>query len=289
MSGLGKKQQLLRLGLLICLLWPVLTLAERGLLFEIQKPGEEPSYLLGTIHSEDPRVLKLPEVITRALQQSQDLVLEIPLDLGEVLQVQLMMLLPPEQSLSELLRPELYRRLLPVAASIGLNEQMLQRYQPWALAMLLSMPPPRTGQFLDLVLYQAAVEMGKPVGSLERAEEQLQLFSGLASSQQERLLEEALNNYPELPLQTEELTEAWLSRDLERLQDLSRESLGDPELDRWFRLQVVERRNLRMAERLQAMTRGGSRFIAVGALHLPGARGLLQQLREAGYRVERRY
>ncbi|MET0918230.1 MAG: TraB/GumN family protein, partial [Burkholderiales bacterium] len=39
---------------------------ERGLLWRIDKPGITPSYVFGTIHIDDPRVLKLPPAVTRA-------------------------------------------------------------------------------------------------------------------------------------------------------------------------------------------------------------------------------
>lgn len=44
-----------------------------------------------------------------------------------------------------------------------------------------------------------------------------------------------------------------------------------------------------MVERMKdAVARGGA-FVAVGALHLPGERGVLQQLADRGFTVERVY
>jgi len=44
-----------------------------------------------------------------------------------------------------------------------------------------------------------------------------------------------------------------------------------------------------MAERMRPQLAEGGRFIAVGALHLPGPRGLLQRLLDQGYTVRRVY
>jgi uncharacterized protein YbaP (TraB family) len=44
-----------------------------------------------------------------------------------------------------------------------------------------------------------------------------------------------------------------------------------------------------MADRLEPHLAGGDAFVAVGALHLPGQRGLLGLLEERGYSVESVY
>jgi uncharacterized protein YbaP (TraB family) len=41
-----------------------------------------------------------------------------------------------------------------------------------------------------------------------------------------------------------------------------------------------------MAKRLLALLQDGRVFVAVGALHLPGPRGLLAMLRQHGYDLE---
>ena len=48
---------------------------------------------------------------------------------------------------------------------------------------------------------------------------------------------------------------------------------------------IVDKRNHTMAERAQPLIEKGKVFIAVGALHLPGEEGLVELLRERGYRV----
>jgi hypothetical protein len=44
-------------------------------------------------------------------------------------------------------------------------------------------------------------------------------------------------------------------------------------------------RNLQMVERMIQQLQGGTTFVAVGALHLPGQKGLLQLLQDRGYTV----
>jgi uncharacterized protein YbaP (TraB family) len=42
----------------------------RGLLWRVARPGVAPSYVFGTIHLADPRVLDFPEPVTLALSRS---------------------------------------------------------------------------------------------------------------------------------------------------------------------------------------------------------------------------
>jgi uncharacterized protein YbaP (TraB family) len=56
-----------------------------------------------------------------------------------------------------------------------------------------------------------------------------------------------------------------------------------------FDQRLLYDRNPRMVERMQPQLQAGSAFIAVGALHLYGDKGLLRLLERAGYRVTRVY
>ena len=49
--------------------------------------------------------------------------------------------------------------------------------------------------------------------------------------------------------------------------------------------ELIEKRNRTMHERAMPLIDGGNAFIAVGALHLPGNTGLVELLRQSGYRV----
>jgi uncharacterized protein len=51
----------------------------------------------------------------------------------------------------------------------------------------------------------------------------------------------------------------------------------------------VDERNLRMVERMTDRLAEGGVFVAVGALHLPGERGILNLLAGRGYRISRVY
>ena len=52
---------------------------------------------------------------------------------------------------------------------------------------------------------------------------------------------------------------------------------------------LIDERNATMVRRMQPRLREGGALIAVGAMHLPGERGLLRLLLDRGYQLERVY
>ena len=52
-----------------------------------------------------------------------------------------------------------------------------------------------------------------------------------------------------------------------------------------FLRRLIDDRNVHMIERMLPRLKQGAAFIAIGALHLPGEKGILQLLTERGYTV----
>jgi hypothetical protein len=79
----------------------------------------------------------------------------------------------------------------------------------------------------------------------------------------------------------------YLARDLGGLWRLNLASGGDPDLQQRFLERLLYARTERMLQRLQPLLEGGGVFVAIGALHLPGDRGLLRLLADRGYTITR--
>jgi uncharacterized protein YbaP (TraB family) len=62
--------------------------------------------------------------------------------------------------------------------------------------------------------------------------------------------------------------------------------IGDQRLADDLQRRLIRDRNRLMAERMQPYLEQGRAFVAVGALHLPGADGLLQLLQQRGYALQ---
>lgn len=261
---------------------------EKGLLWRVETSQGAVSHLFGTIHSEDPRVLNMPPAVSQAFDTAKTLVLEMDLGAADGMAMGQAMMLPPGKDLQSLIGAELYRQSVNAMAERGYPEAIINRLQPWAVVLTLSMPQPKTGLFLDYVLYIRAAEQGKAVVGLEQMGEQLSVFTSLSMEEQVSLLRDTLRENDKFPQMFEQLIEAYLQRDLQALAALSEQqsmSASDKALQQRFMDTLVDERNQRMVTRLLPLLEKGGVFAAVGALHLPGNSGLLTQLRQHGLRV----
>jgi uncharacterized protein YbaP (TraB family) len=258
----------------------------KGLLWKIEAAGAATSHLFGTIHSDDARVTALPEAVARALDNSECFVMEAMLDGNSLVLMAQTMFFTDERTLEQVIGRKLYTESVKALSARGIPTLGVEKQKPWAVMMALSMPPPRTGEFLDLVLQARATRQNKPVSGLETVAEQLAIFDELPLRDQVALLEDTVRLQAELDSEFEALHKAWLARDLAAIVAISEkhkptdERLYQEGMDR-----LIVQRNRRMAERMTPMLRQGGAFIAVGAAHLPGETGLLRLLEKAGYRV----
>ena len=264
---------------------------DSGLLWRVERAGVTPSYLFGTMHSDDPDVVKLSTPVQQAFDQAQSVTLEVVLDPRSLLAMTSALLMTDGNTLESLIGRRLYERTLEVMDARGIPEILVANMKPWAVAVTLMTPLGNNGVVLDHVLYQDAVAAGKKVHGLETVAEQVGLFDGLSRKDQITLLEDTLDNLDTVAQMLDELQAAYLDRDLKRLMELNEASMrdSDPLLAETFNRKVIVERNYSMAERMQPRLREGQQFIAVGALHLAGKEGLLKLLSERGYRLSRIY
>lgn len=262
-----------------------------GLLWRITGAHDAaPSHLFGTMHSDDPRVVDLDPAVEQAFDQARRYAFELDFrkDVRATMQRAMFDREPP--TLREQLDPKDWERALAAAQTRGLPEKAVRLMEPWALAITLAAPPVNPRQTLDRVLFDRAVERGRPVTGLETADEQIALFDDLALDAQLGMLREVLDLHAEQRIEPmfRELRDAWLRGDLDALMTIAEANpmLPDEAGNDAFERRVLDERNERMAARMQPLLERGGAFVAVGALHLPGDNGMLQLLEEAGYTVE---
>lgn len=263
--------------------------AANGLIYRITGNGISPGYLVGTMHSEDPRVTALLAEFAPLIEQVDLVAVEMVPDAVTMLAIGAATLLPFDQSLRGLIGEERFGALQAAARQRDIPTGLLDRLKPWAAAVTLGMPGSESGRFLDMEIYLEALRQQRRVVGLESAAEQLKVFDDMSPALQIRLLEDMIKNAHRLPKQLETLTSAYLEGDLATLDRVARaQYAGMPsEIGRWFDEALLERRNVRMLERAKGLLDQQSVLIAVGALHLAGDSGLVAGLEGLGYRVER--
>ena len=283
--GLGVFLLAVGLGTSTC--WAQEASFERGLLFQVEKPGSKPSYVFGTIHSEDARVLALPAAVQDALDRADVFAMEVVPDAKAVMKSMLTMVYTDGRTLKDALGSQLYAQAVAAVEANGTPEAAVRDFKPWAVITLISVPPPKTGEFLDIRLLALAREQSKQIVGLETIEEQLGVFEALSEAEQVSLLRDPLALKAKLPDIDRVLLESYLDRDLAELVRLNEEFLQgeDPALTRRFQVAAIETRNARMVERMVPLLLKGNAFVAIGALHLPGPLGVLSLLRQRGWQV----
>ncbi len=242
------------------------------------------------MHVDDPRVTQLPEVVADAFDRSDSLTLEAKLDLASLTAVATKMILGDGQSLADILGSDLFAAAQDLLKQRGIPGPLAVKFKPWAVSVLLGAPRSKTGLFLDRVLHDQAQQQDKPIHGIETLEEQISVFDELSLVDQVSLVKETVTQYAQLQNLIEELTQAYLQRNLTALvavTDRYLEENGD--LAERIKKRLIIERNIKMVARIYPRLREGNAFIAVGALHLPGANGMLALLRKNGLTVEAVY
>jgi hypothetical protein len=141
-----------------------------------------------------------------------------------------------------------------------------------------------------MMLQARAIREGKANHGLETMEEQIGVFNSMSLEDQVVMLRDAVKDTHITQAALDELTRAYLQRELNALARLSEQYKGsNPRAHDELMRRLLTERNHNMAKRMPERLKEGNAFIAVGALHLPGEDGLLQLLSKAGYRVTRVY
>jgi len=259
----------------------------RGLLWRILAPNGAESTLLGTMHVADPRVSAVRDAARVRFDAAGTFVMEVVLDAAAIAALQRAMFYADDTSLRETLGERLFARAAAVMADYGLGPEIVARMKPWAVFLTLSQPPGQSGAALDLALMLDAQASGKSIIGLESVADQIGLFEALEEGEQVAFLREMACHHEVFQAEIEDMVERYAARDLAGLSELSLRHVAAH--NQAFVDALLWQRNERMLQRLGPVIDAGDAFIAVGALHLPGTRGLLQSLERDGYTVEMIY
>ncbi|MDT8319832.1 MAG: TraB/GumN family protein [Xanthomonadales bacterium] len=279
----------LLLTALVVLLLPVDLAADEdtALFWALQRKGEPVGYLLGTIHSEDPRVLDFPDEFMRQLSGSEVFAMEMVPDLPTLARLTEYMQYQDGTTLESRIGPERYARLGLALERYRIPQDWLTRMKVWAAMMTLSVPPPETGLFMDFSLSLRAAGAGLQVVGLETLEQQLSFLENMPLEQQIILLDEALEEFEQVAESHRKMVDSYLQGDVRELERMVTEQLDrlEPAARDYFMKEGIEVRNHRMLEAVLEQLAQSRVFIAIGALHLPGDNGLIELLRRSGYEM----
>ena len=265
-----------------------------SLLWKISGNGlKEPSYLFGTMHTADARIVDLGNKLAGKYFDGCP-VFAMELDPGDKeLNVGMLskLMMGGDYSLSKMIPDKEYRFLDSVVKKeVGYSMALFDNIAPiFVMTIMESMSMGLTdssiqgnSQVLDIYLYNKAMVAKKKIIGIESVEEQLDALRTLKYEDQAELLTQEIDSFQANNDGGKTVVQYYLTQNLDSLA-ASDDDAKKPEK---FYKALVSDRNVRMATRIAEFIKKQSTFVAVGALHLPGEQGVIALLREKGFKVE---
>lgn len=248
-----------------------------------QDPAQAPSYVFGTMHVRDKRAFKNWDKLTQCIDSCEQFAAEYDLAETEGLGSEFLQVPEGWKGLSKHLSPSVYAKLKKqMDKNNWANIADCEHSHPILLLGLISGAEfsNESAQTLDAALYEYARLQSKKMLGLETLQSQVDIFATLPFKSALRSLKVAATHHSRLRRQIRKSAEAYLDQDLGKLLKSVKQSTGD------MREQLLYRRNKIMVARMLSLMQAGSVFVAVGAGHLAGGKGILRGLKKAGYQVE---
>ena len=255
---------------------------------------QKPSYILGTHHGCPFTYCDSIPGLMKAFDKVDNIIGEINMiEFAEMSpermqKMQAMMMMPADTSLLSLFSTEEAAKVNEwLGKKMGASLEMLSVMKPMTIMvtvqnkeMMEVIPEIATMTTIDKYMQTLGQRKGKTIGELETADYQMELLYGNSLEEQADALLEMIGrrNSKELMHQ---LTDAYKSQNLDTLWEIFQEQMTGYEYDA-----IVKVRNLNWEKQMKELLPKQSTLFVVGAGHLPGEYGMINLLREAGYKVK---
>lgn len=270
--------------------------ASAQVLYKVEGNGlTQPSYVFGTHHLAP---LSVVETFGAAapFNEATQVVGEIdmtknPMELQMAMQPHMMA--PADSTLTKVLPadefPVLNEEFKKWAPMQGMELAMLDPMKPMVVTTMVTVgitadaiPDFNPNEQLDTWFQTTGASNGKKIVPLETVEQQATLlFDFTPISVQAEALVEMLKDPQKSVDNAKKLTDAYMNQDLAAMLELSEKDDDHPE----FMEAMLDKRNADWLTKLPTIFNDGSTFVAVGALHLAGDKGIIEGLRKLGYTV----
>jgi uncharacterized protein YbaP (TraB family) len=247
---------------------------EKTLLWKISGNGlQKPSYLFGTMHLQDERLFRFTDSLYAFIKNVDRFYMEVDPQEGVMYVINEMAKPDSSPLLSQVMERAAYRKKsAELEKEIGIPADQITKKQAFLHSLRKSNAIGNKDMetAMDLWLYNLAKKQGKIVGGIEDVKEQLHLFMELTG-------DEVLFTSDEKRMET--MIRTYLDEDLDKLYSYV-EAMSEED-----RIAFLDNRNIKMSHAIDSITKLGSGFFAIGALHLPGEQGVINILKKAGYTV----
>lgn len=254
----------------------------QSVLWEISGNGlKKKSYLFGTIHIKDKRVFEFDKVLYKKLKSCKTFAMEITPDASNLAKITKGMMLEDGKTLKDIYSPEEYQLLSDTLKKYtGMPIMLFNTMKPMVLLSMVmeSQMPSEKAEALDFHLYNYAKDKKLETLSIETPEEQIAAISNVTPDYVLKTFKEIASS--DVPY--EKMVKFYCSAELDSLY----EYLQEEDSEGFSTEQLLDERNVRMAERIAKMAKDKPVFAAVGAGHLWGEMGVINLLKSEGFKVE---
>jgi uncharacterized protein YbaP (TraB family) len=301
-TNYGIKMKLLKI-LTLLLTFTIFAVANESIknpfLWEVKK-GEQAFYLFGTMHLGDPKLQVLPSALKSAIDKSDEVRTEIPMDVSLQMKSVALMMRSDNKSLQEIIPKALYKRTEKYIKQINpqLNLVPFDKMKIWALATVTSMLENQLKypmlQAIDAEIYAYAQSKGKGVGGIETIEEQISAMDMFSQKEQIMGLESTLDYLEQNNDFMEELKSLYMQGNEEEMMSFIEGTMFKIEKYKSFEEKFMQvllyDRNIRMAQRIELLLNENptKRYLfAFGVMHFLGEKSIVEHLEGNGYTVSR--
>ena len=261
-----------------------------ALLYEITGPGlKKPSYLFGTIHLICEKDMFPSERMMGYLGKTEQLMLEMDLgDPGTMQKVLAASMMADGKTVKDHVTPEEYARIDSLFKEyLGIPFEALSKLKPLMSSTYIFTSPKILGcqppVMYENYLRQAASQRKLAVIGLETVEEQIAAIDANSLESQLSDLKKTAKDPQARIGEFRKMLELYLSQDSDGLYRYTEKQFEGSGL---AAEKLLDARNQRWIPKIEASITGKPTFIAVGAAHLGGKKGVVSLLRAKGYKLD---
>ncbi|WP_031428325.1 TraB/GumN family protein [Flavimarina sp. Hel_I_48] len=255
---------------------------ENSVLWKVEHTDlKQPSYIFGSFHFMCEKDFKIPKKVTEAFENAEALVLEVNLSDPDEMQIFQESISHPKK-ISDELSEQHYEKLDSLVNEV--TGQSLEAYDSYGLSMLHSlmitkMLPCANLKSFENELTKMAAESNKPIFSLEKASQQIEI---LKKTYHSAFAFKQIMLFEYYKKDLAGATAAYKKEELTHTVDLI---MKERYMDRNAMEVMQIERNKSWAEKMPQMMHEKSNLFAVGAAHLVREYGIINLLRKKGYTV----
>ncbi len=251
-------------------------------------------YIGGTVHLLRKSDYPLPDEFEKAYIDSDVLVLETDLDAvndpGFSNTLLAKGMYEEGNGLDRALSDEAYGILSDYCDSAGIPIITLNKFRPSLVSiMLLGIELQKLGidqDGIDLLYHKRAKADGREVRGLESIDDQIDYILSMGEGYEDEFILHTVKELRETGEIIGGLIESWKSGDEARLYQYMVESISEAYPELYDRL--IFERNMNWLPHIEGFfDTGEEEFVLIGAAHLVGDKGIILQLKELGYSVEK--